>query len=270
MFPLIPAGMSPWWYFICVGLSVLIMAVGKGGFGGGGIGILAIPLMALVLGARQMLGVMLIVLILCDLLANLFYLRDYDVPRLKWMVLGGLIGIGVGTIIFWQLRGIPPAMFGRITGLLVGVLCLLIVLLQCYRLMGGKVPTLPPHPASGVAVGVVAGTLSTLNHAAGPVTTLYLLQEKLEKRKLVGTMLLYTLIGNIAKLPTFLLLTMPDGRTLIDAAVVRDCLWFLPLIPLGILGGVWMNRRVPEKPFIVIMYIATAVVAGQMIWKSIQ
>jgi uncharacterized membrane protein YfcA len=151
---------------------------------------------------------------------------------------------------------------------LVGALCLVIVLLQAYRLLGGTVSTLPPGPASGVGVGVVAGALSTLNHAAGPITTLYLLQERLEKRKLVGTMLLYTLIGNVAKLPTFLLLPMPDGRPLINAATVGDSLWFLPIIPVGIVAGVWLNRRVPERPFAAIMYVAAAVMAGQMMWKA--
>lgn len=267
MLPTIPPLTEAWWYYLCVGASVFIMALSKGGFGGG-IGILSIPLMAMVMGSQHMLGVMLPVLIACDLLANLHYLKEWDWGRLRWMLLGAFVGIAVGTWIFWNLRGMPPASFNRLMNTMVGVLCLGIVALQAYRLFGKEVPSLPAHPASGLSVGVVAGALSTLNHAAGPITTLYLLQEKLEKRVLVGTLLLYTLIGNTAKLPTFLLMPMPDGHPLINAATLRDSIWFIPLIPMGTLLGAWMNRKVPEKPFTAIMYLAAALTAGQMVYKS--
>jgi uncharacterized protein len=207
-------------------------------------------------------------LIACDLLANQFYLCEYDLPRLRWMVFGAVAGIGVGTWVFWNLRGMPPESFSRLLNLMVGILCMAIVALQIYRLFGREVPTLPSHPASGVTVGLVAGALSTMNHAAGPITTLYLMQGKLQKRQLVGTLLLYTLIGNTAKLPTFLLMPMPSGQSLINAATLRDSIWFIPLIPLGTIAGAWMNRKVPDKPFTAIMYIAAAVMAVQMVYKS--
>src|SRR5690348_6406373 len=68
LLPLIPQGVSPSQYYLCVGAAVLIMGVSKAGFGGG-VGILSIPLMAIGMGAdgtTQMMGVMLPVLIACD------------------------------------------------------------------------------------------------------------------------------------------------------------------------------------------------------------
>jgi uncharacterized membrane protein YfcA len=140
-----------------------------------------------------------------------------------------------------------------------------------YRLTGRELPTLPSSTSSAASVGMVAGAVSTVNHSAGPIVTVYLLQEKLEKRKLVGTLLLYFLLINTAKLPTYLTLPMPpNGTPLINAHTLADSIWFIPLIPLGTLAGAWMNKRISEKPFAAIMYVAAAITAGQMVYKAIR
>jgi hypothetical protein len=267
MLPTIPSDVAPAWYYLCVGAAVLITGISKAGFGGG-MGILAIPLMTLVVGGRQMLGIMLPLLILCDLFANAHHLGHYDWHRLRWLLPGLVVGILIGTGLLLLLRGQPPAQFHRILNGLVGSVCLAIVLLQVYRLTGREVPTLPPHPASATAVGVVAGGVSTLNQSAGPIVTVYLLQEKLEKRMLVGTLLLYFLIGNLLKLPTYLLLPMADGKPIITLDTLRDSIWFIPLIPMGTVFGAWMHHRVPEKPFAAIMYAAAAVAAAKLVWDA--
>jgi uncharacterized membrane protein YfcA len=43
----------------------------------------------------------------------------------------------------------------------------------------------------------------------------------------------------------------------------------IPVLPVGTLSGVWMNRRIPEKPFTVVMYVAAAATAVQMIYKAL-
>ena len=58
MLPEIPPNIEPWWYYTCVGLAVLITGISKSGFGGG-VGILAIPVMSIVVGSDRMLGIML-------------------------------------------------------------------------------------------------------------------------------------------------------------------------------------------------------------------
>jgi uncharacterized membrane protein YfcA len=267
LLPTIPPGVYPWAYFLCVGLGVLITGVSKAGFGGG-VGILAIPVMALVMGPTHMLGVMLPLLIACDIFSNLHHLGHYDWKRLKPLLAGIVIGIALGTAILWAMSGMPPAQFNRWVNGVVGGVCLAVVAMQVYRMTGRELPTLPPHPASGVAVGFSAGAVSTLNHSAGPIVTIYLLQEKLPKRQLVGTLLLYFLIGNTLKLPTYCLLPMVDGQTLINASTLKDSIWFIPLIPLGTWLGAWMHHRVPEKPFAAIMYIAAAVSAAQLVYKA--
>lgn len=261
LLPSIPMGVQPWVYYVCVGVSVVIIGLSKAGFGGGA-GILAIPLMALVTGPAKMLGIILPLLIACDLFSNLHYLGQYDVPRLRNLIIGAIAGVIVGTIILLLLRGMPPAQFGRVMNYLIGGICLAVVAMQAWRLTGREIPTLPSHPASAMTVGVVSGTVSTINNSAGPIITIYLLHEKLPKRLMVGTMLLYTLIINCTKVPTYLAMGLITRQTL------HDSIWFIPLIPAGTLLGAWMNKRVPEKPFAAILYIAAAAAAGAMIYKA--
>ena len=123
---------------------------------------------------------------------------------------------------------------------------------------------LPSSPGSSLGVGAVAGGVSTISHSAGPIITLYLLQERVEKRRLVSTMLLYTLLINSVKLIGYITIT---GS--VTMGTLRQSLWMVPLLPAGTLAGAWMNKRLPEKPFMLIMYIAAAATATQMICKAI-
>jgi uncharacterized protein len=273
LLPTIPAGVPPWWYYTAIGLSVVLTGLSKAGFGGG-VGILALPLMALVVGPAQMLGITLPLLIVCDILSNLHHLGHYDWKQLRGLLPGAVGGVVLGTAVLWQLRGMPPEQFNHIMSLVIGGICLAVVAMQAYRLTGREVPTLPPHPASAVGVGFVAGTVSTINHSAGPIVTVYLLHAKLPKRLLTGTLLLYFLLINSVKVPTYLfmpLMKAADGsmHPFINAATLHDSIWFIPLIPVGTLLGAWMHHRIPEKPFNAVMYLAAAATAGQMVIKSV-
>ena len=262
IWPEISPFIAPWIYYLCVGASVLIIGISKAGFGGG-TGIVAIPVMGSVMDADHMLGVMLPVLIAADVLSNLHYLREYEWRFPRPLLWGAAVGVLAGSIGFLLLQRMDPERFQQWLKILIGAICLVFVAMQAYGLTGRKVPTLPSHPASSVGVGALAGFVSSISHSAGPVVTLYLLQEKLEKRKLVGTLLLFFLIVNVSKVPTYAWLGT------INLSTLRDSIWFIPLIPLGTFAGAWMNKRVPEKPFAAILYAAAAVTAGTMIYKSV-
>lgn len=263
VWPEIPPGVAPWLYYVCVAAAVLITGISKAGFGGG-IGIVAIPIMGLVMGPKHLLGVQLPLLIAADALSNLHHLRNYEWRLLRPLLWGALAGVLLGTLVFWALQKSDPARVQKALSLLIGAVCLVFVAIQAWGLTGRRVPSLPPHPASSVAVGTTAGFVSTLSHGAGPLVTLYLLQEKLPRQILVGTQVFFFLLVNSAKVPTYV------AFDTITAATLRDSIWFIPLIPLGTLAGAWMNRRVPEKPFAAILYVAAAVTAGHMIWSALR
>jgi uncharacterized protein len=263
IWPQIPQGTSPALYFVCVGLAVLVIGLSKAGFGGG-IGILAMPLTAAAMPGdpTRMLGILLPILILADVLSNLHYLKAWETRLLKPMLAGAAAGILAGSAALAYFQHANPATFRRGLSLLIGGICLVFVAIQLPGLWGRRVRSLPPGPGSSVAVGGVAGFVSTMSHGAGPIVTLYLLQEKLEKRILVGTLVFFFLLVNAAKVPTFVAMGW------INAGTLRDGLWTLPLLPLGTLAGAWLMKRMPEKPFIVVLYVATSVTAAHMIWAA--
>lgn len=261
--PHVTDGVEPWVYFTCVGLAVLITGISKAGFGGG-IGIVAIPLMGSVMPARHMLGLQLPLLIACDALSNLHHLKNYEWRILKPLVWGALGGVILGSALFWAVKDSDPVKLQKGLSMMIGIICLVFVVIQVLGLLGKKVPTLPSSPTSSVAVGTTAGFVSTLSHGAGPLVTLYLLQEKLPRHILVGTQVFYFLLVNSAKVPTYAALHYINQSTLLDSV------WFIPLIPVGTLAGAWMNKRVPEKPFAATLYVAAAVTAAHMIWAAVR
>lgn len=261
--PVVPEGVSPALYHVCVGAAVLVIGISKAGFGGG-LGVLAVPLMAAVMPPSRMLGILLPVLIAADILSNLHYIKAYEGRILRPLLAGAVGGVLLGSAAFWLLQKAEPAQFQRWLKILIGAICLAFVGLQAYGLTGRRVPTLPSRPASSVGVGGVAGFVSTLSHSSGPIVTLYLLQEKVERRRLVGTLVLFYLLLNVAKIPTYVVL----GN--INAGTLRDSVWLIPLIPAGTLAGAWLHRRIAEKPFLAILYSFAAITAGHMIWSALR
>lgn len=269
LLPNIPPDIPAYVYYFCVGLAVLIVGISKAGFGGG-TGILAVPLMAIAMGPEHMLGVMLPLLIACDLFSNLHYHGKRDWPRLKPLLLGAVLGVALGAAILVYLQTLPPAMLGRSMNGLIGSICLVVVLMQVYSLTGRTIPTLPKHPLSGGLVGFVAAAVSTLNHGAGPIVTVYFLQEKLPKSIHVGTILVYFVIINSVKVVPYLLLDNSEGLPYINATTLQDSIWFIPLIPMGTLLGAWLHNKVSERPFAIIMYVFTAIAAAFMLAKALK
>lgn len=249
---------------LLIAVAVVVLGISKTGFGGG-IGILVIPLIGIILPAGDMLGVVAILLIAVDVFANLHYLDSYDKPALRWLIPGAVLGVVVGYVILHVMSALTAdkASFDRVLSLTIGAICLAVIAVQSLRLAGVPMHAFAHGPAGGVAVGAVAGSVSTVSHTAGPIVTLYLLDDRVEKRKLVGTMLLYTLVINCVKLSAYIALGVVSWATL------KQTLWMIPLLPVGTVIGAWMNRRIPEKPFVILTYLAAAIAAGQMVWKSL-
>ncbi|MEM8737391.1 MAG: sulfite exporter TauE/SafE family protein [Planctomycetota bacterium] len=289
---LIPEGIP-----VAVGLAalagaVLITGIAKSGFGGG-VGILAVPLVAVALDAQLAVGVMLPILLAADLVAVAQHRRDRSAPHLRWALIGGVLGIAVGTTLLGYFTiqeaappiataadpgsinsaaALAPATASAAAGqslatalnLTVGGVCLLLVGLQLYRMFGGRVPRIPRHRAAGITAGGLAGFVSTLAHAAGPVMTVYILDQGLDKRRIVGTLVLYFFVINWFKVPTFLALGFITPHTLSVSGLL------ILLVPLGSLLGLWLNRVIPEKPFTLVMYAGAGLAGVWLVVKGLR
>ncbi|MEX0746096.1 MAG: sulfite exporter TauE/SafE family protein [Phycisphaeraceae bacterium] len=259
MLPEIPPDVPLWVYLVCVGGAVLILGIAKAGFGGG-VGILAVPLMAVALPPAQTIGVMLPVLVVADLFSVAHHRGNDSRPHLTWLITGAIAGIVGGTLVLILLR--QTEAFNTWLNLIIGSLCLVFVTIQCYRLAGGHVPHVSALPYAGRIAGFTAGFVSTIIHAAGPVITIYLLEQRLAKHLLVGTAVMFAFAGNLLKLPTYF------GLQLINPVTLVQSLWCLPLVPVGTMTGIWMHKRINEKAFTIIMYVGAAAAAAHMLYKA--
>jgi uncharacterized membrane protein YfcA len=271
MLPTIPDGVSPLLFYVCISAAVLIIGIAKAGFGGG-IGILAVPLTLIVQPPREGLGFMLPLLILGDIFSVMHHRGNESRTHLRWLVVGGTVGVVLATLFLFGVQwaaielhvNSPTQRINQALNLVVGIACALMVLAQVYRLVGFPLPHIPPTPLAGRTTGLVAGFISTLAHSAGPLVNVYLLEQGLNKTKQTGTAVVYFLLVNCIKVPFLILLAYITWRTFTDALV------FMPIIPVGTVMGYWMHKRVPERPFAVIMYVGAAAGAAWMIYKGLQ
>jgi uncharacterized membrane protein YfcA len=109
------------------------------------------------------------------------------------------------------------------------------------------------EPARSTVTGAFAGTSSTLAHAAGPIIAMYLLPLKLERKLFVATCALYFFVLNTIKLPSYYM----AGQ--FEHAELGFTFKFLPVVIAGAVFGFWVNKRMSDKLFAKVPYLATFV-----------
>jgi uncharacterized membrane protein YfcA len=271
----VPRSISSPWVFLLVGsLSAILAGAGKAGFGAG-IGVAAVPILVYACegNSELALGIMLPLLIACDYVSVIYWWRKWDAWNLRYLVPGAVVGIGLGTLALWWLlslggpdghgKGPQQTTTNAALSLIIGLICLLFIVLQAIRAKRGKLIAFRPLLWQGLSVGAAAGLTSTLTHAAGPITGMYLLPQQMPKARFVATTNLYYWIGNQAKLPTYLALGLTNPQTLAYSLVL------VPAVVAGALAGLYLHHRVNDKWFTLTVYALLSVAGANMVYKSI-
>jgi hypothetical protein len=227
-------------------LVALLIGVSKSGFGGG-TGILVGPLLALLFPARDSVALMLPLLISCDIMSLYPYWRKWDNLNVKVIFPGAVVGIVLG---YFALGRMSDELLKKaIGGLAVGF-----ALLQVYRDWVLRSETsLVPRWWHGSLVGAGTGFVSTLSHVGGAITTMYLIPQRLDNERFVGTTTALYFLVNVFKIPAYISLEMLTWDVLL-----KD----LPLFPVVLVGtaiGVYLNRRVPSTWFTRVVLVVVLV-----------
>jgi len=219
--------------------ALLITGISKAGFGSG-LGILAVPLIALTMPATQAAAIMLPILCVMDLAALWAYRGQWSRENMKIMLPGGITGIVLGALTF---RYVSEAGLKLMLGAVaIGFL------LQRWSSAAAQLESTTPSQAKGYFWSTLSGYTSTLAHAGGPPMSIYLLPQKMDKALMVGTTVVFFTVMNYLKLIPYTLLGLFDASNLATSA---------GLVPLGLLGifcGVWLRKRIPETLFYRICY----------------
>jgi uncharacterized membrane protein YfcA len=227
-------------------LAALAVGISKTGFGG--IGLIAVFVMADLFG-KPSVGVLLPMLILADILVYPLF-RRYASWRPVWKLLPpALLGCAAG---FFLLDWIPDEWARPV----IGGIILLMVGMQLFRRFAQEWFDRMAHSReAGLAAGFAAGIATMMANAAGPVFQLYLLSRRFEKMELIGVGARFFLLINILKLPFLGGLQFINGESLLFNAKLA------PVILLGVLIGRRLVQAVSQRVFewLVIVF---AVIAG--------
>ena len=236
--------------------AILIFGISKGGFGGG-LGVLAIPLMALVVSPIQAAAILLPILCLMDLFSLWAYRGKWVSSELRILVPASLLGIIVGTLLFEYMS---PA----IIRLLLGMVAITVTLQYWFEKAFRQEAELTNYSqAVGIVAAGTAGFTSFIAHAGGPPLNMYLLRRGLDRTRFVGTSVVFFAVVNYVKLAPYAWLGQFDTSNLTTALLLS------PLAPIGIGAGVWLHNRVSDRFFFRFVYVFLFVVGVKLIYDGI-
>ncbi|NOI67544.1 TSUP family transporter [Vibrio sp. 99-8-1] len=224
------------WFYVTAIPALLIYGIGKGGLGGG-VGVIAVPLMAMTTSPSIAAAVMLPILCVMDLFAIKHHAVNCDYRLLKTMLPAALIGIAIAGVF---LKDISEYRLK----ILLGILCLLF----CLQYWFFSVEVSKPSKYSGYFWSLLGGFSSTAIHAGGGPISIYLLPQRLSKVTLIGTMAVLFGIVNIFKLIPYTLLGEFSSVNLTTALVL------MPIAPIGVKLGVWLLSRVNQNQIYQLCY----------------
>ncbi len=264
VFPPRVAELSPRLLFAVV--AVLFIGISKAGFGGG-LGLLTTPLAVLAFGPKDAIGIILPLLCAGDAFSLWNYWRKWDARNLKYLLPGVIIGIVIGV----QLIGHFSA---RELNIAIGCIAVSFVVFQITKeKIFAAEGSFQPNHAVGIPLGVATGVTSTFAHGAGPIVSMFLIPQRLPKEVFVATNVLIFTFVNWLKMPFFCLdraqinLPLFARESLITRQTLLTSLCFLPLIPVGVWLGIWLNRRFSERAFFKFVYAALFVTGLELIFQ---
>lgn len=230
---------DPFFYLVAIP-AVLIAGVSKSGFGGG-LGVMAVPLMALAVSPQAAAAIMLPILCLMDIANVWVYRKRWDRRNMKILVPAALLGILVGTLSFSYLNEAAVK-------LIIALIAIIFTLDHWLRVRNVSDVPEPAKIGKGVILGTLAGFTSFVAHAGGPPVSVYLLPQRMDKSVFVGTTVMFFIIVNYVKLIPYAVL----GQ--FDASNLGTSLVFVPVALLGTWLGLWAHDKVSTRWFYRVCY----------------
>lgn len=246
---------DPLFYFLAIP-AVILYGISKGGFGGG-LGVLAVPLMSLVVSPVKAAAILLPVLCFMDLFGLWVYRNQWDPVNLRLLIPGCIIGIIIGTALF---KYMDPNFFK----LLLGTISIVFTLDYWSKRWGKQdhEPTNPNLLWASVAA-VIGGFTSFIAHSGGPPISMYLLPQKMQRTMFVATTVLLFTVINYTKLIPYAWLGLLHTDNLATSLLL------LPTAGFGFMLGVWLHKKVSENIFYNICYTLLFVVGIKLVYDGL-
>ena len=248
-FPLIT---DPYFYAVTIP-AVLLLGVSKSGFGAG-FGSLAVPMMAMAITVPDAAAILMPVLFLMDVLGMAAFRKDFDLKLLKFLIPFGLLGIGIGALLFKVLNAhTVAAMVGGFT----------LLFLAQRLLFPPKPDSAPPPRWLGAILTTTSGFTSFIAHAGGPPINAYVIPLRLSPIKFTATMAFFFFVVNLSKWIPYGMLGLLDLRNMATSLVL------LPIAPVGVWIGVRLARRISQQLFYRFLYAGMFLTGVKLLWDGL-
>ena len=243
---------DPFFWAIAI-VAVLIVGLSKAGLLGS-LGMVGVPMLALVMSPRDAAGMLLPLLLIMDVVAVWTYRKEADWRVLRIMLPGAVVGTLLGWAV-WSVVNDAAVL------LMVGVVTLLFIL-DAMLPLRKKLEGLPPSRPWGRFWGGFSGFTSFISHTGGPPFQIYTLPQRLPPVLYAGTSAYFFAIVNVLKLPPYFLLGQLNIRNLELAAILA------PVAIAGVMLGVWLVRRISVALFYRVAYVLVALLAVKLIYDG--
>ena len=240
-------------FYVFAALAVVLAGISKSGFGTG-LGVFAVPLMAIVIPPAQAAAIVLPILCVIDLFNIWHYRRSWDRQNMHILVPAALLGIALGAFTFRYLSDAHIR-------ILIGVIAVIFV--DNFFFGRAAQEKTSPSRVKGSFWGAVAGFVSFGVHAGGPPVSVYLLPQRLEKTIFVGTNVVFFTIVNYVKLVPYYFLGQLNVGNLTTSLILS------PLIPVGIWLGVKLHGRINQRVFYYLVYLFLLVAGVKLLHGGI-
>jgi len=243
----------PWTGWVIAIFVVWLTGISKAGFGGA-LGGVSVPLLALVIPAPQAAALLLPVLYAIDWLGIRVYWKDFSREEMRRLLPGAICGVVIGSLCLGLLDPVWVE-------LAVGVIA---VGLGIYRLVprGGQDQGRAGIGSAWFWSGV-SGFTSALAHAGGPPLFAYLSHRQLDGRRFVATASTFFVIVNLLKMPAYIAAGLLQPRLLLVSLIL------MPIVPIGIRTGVWLQRRLAPQVFQKVFTVILLLTGTELVWSAL-
>ena len=241
-------------FWALAGLAAVLVGLSKGGLPV--VGMLGVPLMALVMSPVMAAGLLLPIYVISDMFGLWTYRRAFDKRVLAIMVPAMTLGVGIG----WATASrVSEAWVTLLVGV-IGAAFAANLLIGAGRVVVAK----PAAVAPGMFWGAVAGFTSFVSHAGAPPYQVFVLPLKLEKAVFAGTATIAFAYLNAIKLIPYYALGQLNLASLKVGAILA--------VPasLAVFAGVRLVKIIPEKLFFQLISWMLLVISIKLIWDGLR
>ncbi|WP_210345787.1 sulfite exporter TauE/SafE family protein [Microvirga soli] len=234
--------------------AVTLLGLAKGGFSG--LGMLSLPLMALVVSPVQAAAITLPILIVQDVVSVWAYRYTWDKRNVVILVVGATSGIVTGYLLAAQVSDAAIK-------LAVGLISIAFAARRLVLERGGREPKATPADVPrGMFWGWVTGFTSMIAHAGGPPFQIYVMPQRLARDVFVGTGAVVFALINWIKVPPYLALGQMTAENMATAGAL------FPVAIASTWAGVVLVRRVSGQLFYTAVYVLLVFVGAKLVYDG--